>query len=477
MPNSERTGAVPCERDTFSIGGRTTCARCPGTSFSNFDLFDGSSTCLQCEPGEYLDKDVDAYWCHPPKGEGWCKLHKMTMCKKCPIGTYAEEAVESMELCLGCPVGKYSNSLGTSFCTVVAAGHQVTFSEVGLRVGQEQCLSGNYSTGASDYCSVCGSGEFSVAGASRCSFCRPGAYRLFLDDGSLSCSPCPRGRFASEAALSIHGCQNCPQGKFSNKTGGASFCETVVAGFRSNSASAGSRTAQIPCQPGYFSSGNNDTCSSCESNGFSNEGSSTCQFCTPGKYRSVDATGSNSFLSCVPCVMGKYSETGANTIDGCLECPVGKFSGDGASFCQTVSAGSKTDIVNGQRIAEIECPKNSFSLGATDTCEECDGGHSKAGQASCVDTAPGYYWDEILEEDFSCAAGRFSETGAISAEGCGACADGFVSEAGQGYCTPCQAGRYAVTNKVRTDEEEDMSCGGGSFSIAHAFFFPYMSPF
>ena len=299
------------------------------------------------------------------------------------------------------------------------------------------CEEGTYSLGGRDVCTICKEGKISGAGASGCVGCEPG----YVVEGNV-CEPCPKGRYA---AFGDSVCSDCGNGKYS--AAGAAYCSTVGAGKRIVK-SNGLRVGVSDCEANTFSTGANDTCARCEG-GHSEAGSSSCTETAPGYY--YDG------MTDRPCVAGKFSASGASSESGCEECVNGKYSADGAAYCSTAEAG-KSVVKDGElRVGLTDCLANTFSTGAEDDCTACEVGHSEAGSSSCVETAPGHYYDGTTDKE--CPPGTFSELGGVGVESCSNCNLGFASEGGKGFCDPCLAGY-----RSSADGDECVPCPRGTFS-------------
>ena len=295
--------------------------------------------------------------------------------------------------------------------------------------GTAPCSAGRYSTGSVDVCSPCPDGGFSNAGSSSCGSCGPGTYKYVSGDGQ-SCEDCVEGKYTASGAGSESGCESCESGKYSGA--GAAYCITVEAGSKANSAN----TAAVQCDANHFSTGATDTCSPCPDGGFSNAGSSSCGSCWPGTYRNG--------ASCSNCPSGKYTETGASSGAGCLSCGFGTYSVAPASYCATARAGHKT---NALQTAEEECPANTFSIGANNTCTNCTGtGFSKRGSSGCDYCGLGKEYNEVTNSCRTCGSGSAS-----LGDTCELC-DGdreFAAEDGQPVCDQSSPGE--MPNADHTD--------------------------
>ena len=407
--NADRTGEEKCLADTFSTGATDVCETC-GAGFSN----EGSSTCGSCTPGRY--KQVSG---------------SIKPCEDCTAGKYSETGTNSEAGCLDCGVGTYSSS-GASYCVTVGAGSKNNAD----RTGEEMCTADTFSTGATNVCTSCGGGH-SETGSSSCVSTPPGHYY----DGAADV-PCPGGTFSANGASSLSGCEDC-SGAGEYSAAGAAYCSTNPAGTFVTL----DRSSTAPCPPSTYSTGAADTCSLCSDPGeFSHSPSTTsCSRAPPGHEPNDSRTGTVSCLvdhyspaghDCLPCLDGKHAQAGVISCDACppgeyfnsitrycQECPAstfaengadslsqclacdkpGEYSLSGSSTCKTAGAGFKP---NKHRSWTEPCPVNTFSVGATDECSHCVGGHSREEASSCVSTPPGYFWNNT--HDFPCPAGTFS---------------------------------------------------------------------
>jgi hypothetical protein len=137
---------------------------------------------------------------------------------------------------------------------------------------------------------------------------------------------------------------------------------------------------------------------------------------------------------CLGCEAGKYSETGASSIEGCLPCDTGKYSDVGSGYCATVEAGEEVVKDGELRVGAASCTAGRYSTGSVDSCTSCNTGFSNAGASKCEFCGPGEYMHEKATSKvcLKCVAGKYSDTGANSIEGCVPCDRGFVSGAGEG---------------------------------------------
>jgi len=276
------------------------------------------------------------------------------------------------------------------------------------------------------------------AGMISCDSCSPGEY--FDSITTRYCQKCPASTFAETGAYSLAHCLACDrQGEYSNL--GATSCKTAGAGFKPNE----HRSGTAPCPVNTFSVGATDECTDCVG-GHSREEASSCVSTPPGYYWNNTHD--------VPCPAGTFSADGASSLSLCGECnSSGQFSSEGAAFCSTNGAGTS---VNDHRSDTSRCPANTFSVGATDSCTSCLGGHSKPGSASCISTPPGYYWNST--HDVACPAGTAGQGECLACDG-----NGEYSKIKAAYCSVTGGGTVPLTNRSGVED-----CPADTYSIGES---------
>ena len=243
----------------------------------------------------------------------------------------------------------------------------------------------------------------------------------------------------------------------------ASFCLTAKAGYKPTS----DRKGEEQCSAGTYSTGAAEDCEQCASGETSGEGAagcSTCATCAAGRYL-INTCTPFSETECGECLAGTASIGGSVTeCESCNE--DGKYSNTNlASVCKTASAGHKPSVDH----TSIEtCPKNTFSIGASNDCTPClDGGHSRPGSSACEKCSTGKYFHETDNSCESCPLGKFTATGESDITNCKDCDPGFISNdpEGSGFCSPCPAGHYANPSQTAC-----LPCSPGCISgIASTF--------
>jgi len=92
----------------------------------------------------------------------------------------------------------------------------------------------------------------------------------------------------------------------------------------------------------------------------------------------------------------------------------------------------------------VECPNNTFSIGAADNCTPCSpGSHSQPGSSTCEKCSTGKYFNEIANACGTCPKNTFTLSGATDISGCTPCQNaGEYAKPGSGYCEKCSTGEY-----------------------------------
>jgi len=415
------------------------CPNCPAGRFSP-DGAKNLAGCAMCDgQGEF--SPPGSLYCHTAEAGTIPKQPDRSGVIYCPVNT---ASVGATDACTECGFGQFS-SLGSAVCSTAGAGKKPN----AVRDGEEPCPINTFSVGANDTCTGCGDSHSDI-GASSCIDTPPGYYFHTTTNTDLQC---PAGTFSEDGASSLSGCGACDDGKGQFSDVGSAYCSTAGAGKVPNA----QRSAEEPCPINTFSVGASSYCTNCQ-NSHSDVGSSSCTPTPPG-YFFDNATNTD-----IPCPKGTYSATGATSLAHCLTCSYsGEYSAAaGSTYCSTVGAGKASN--KNHTNYEI-CPVNHFSIGATNNCTLCDGGHSTPGSASCVDTPPGHYFDPLAHEDFPCPKGRFSTDGASTFEGCEPCsgAGEFANQPGSSYCRVVGVGTFPNENR-----DSPLNCTIGKFSLGAA---------
>ncbi|GMH61636.1 hypothetical protein TrST_g9108 [Triparma strigata] len=473
-----------CSFGKYSSSTSTSCTNCPAGKYIEDDsvtatLHANYDSCVNCPAGKASDESPDNL-CDEICLPGTYSVVGSTACTSCERGKFNEQLMQPS--CVACGVGRYNEDKGSvneaacSLCSAGKASDEETRNSpcpecpegtATAAIGMAACSScpaGRFSNVVGSYqCDPCSPGSSSSnSGSISCTQCNPGSFTTAT--GSVSCEMCPAGQ---KMSVDGDGCDLCPDGKFSNT--GSIVCTTcdATAGFISLAGEAGAAACEY-CGPGFYadqtaheckmcsegkySTGGVDSCIVCPS-GNTGETRTSCPPCPPGTIVSDDRS------SCSPCPRGKYAEFGAEACSMCAG--LGQYSSTaGAAFCSTAGAGYFPAT---NREAVIECPQNSYSIGAVDSCKHCSpGAHSQKGASACEQCSSGRYYSEVNSACESCPRNTFSPSGASDITGCLPC-EGGHSAPGAGYCEVCAAGKSY-------DESQDAACvscddSGGSVSL------------
>ena len=74
-----------------------------------------------------------------------------------------------------------------------------------------------------------------------------------------------------------------------------------------------------------------------------------------------------------------------------------------------VQTGPSRPQASSNRESLEECPKNSYSIGASNDCTECaNGGHSRPGSSACETCSTGKYYNEVEIRCDQCPKNTFT---------------------------------------------------------------------
>ena len=122
----------------------------------------------------------------------------------------------------------------------------------------------------------------------------------YSDAGLAGCGKCSPGSYSLGSPTA--NCILCEPGKYA-EADGASACLPVPAGTASNRTGVGSLSSQDDCEPGFYSTGGQTSCSACSAGRFvAKAAQAVCADCPPGKSQALEGN-----ASCVACSAGSYS--------------------------------------------------------------------------------------------------------------------------------------------------------------------------
>lgn len=278
-------GYLPQPHETSGVIGR----------FSRQGLSGWPVTRADCPPGRESQLDGMLYGCSVCAAGRYAAQVNSPLCDACPLGTYSS-AVEAVaaDTCIQCPSGYAGASEAASDisqCVECLAGRM---SNEATGYLCEDCAAGTYaSERASIGCANCPRGKYStvVASTSRddCIACEAGRYGPDPGAGALTdCPVCPAGTWGDLPGVSA--CSNCAAGKASMAT--QATLESTCTDCAGGSISAAGADVCTPCPAGRFSS-NAVSCALCPTGTYSaspgQSSGSSCEECAPGSYSSAGA--------------------------------------------------------------------------------------------------------------------------------------------------------------------------------------------
>lgn len=412
-----------CEDGHDSATNRQFCFPC---NFNQY-LFDQDAVhnCVNCPTNSKSDQaSVGVFACSCDEGYGRVSADN---CEACALGFTKPTA--GNELCAQCTAGTFINYLASTACLT--------------------CHNYSYSTEASSKCS-CNTGyvEESV-------------------DGSIACIPCPAGKIATEASLTV--CEDCAPGQF-NSQQAATVCSQCGA----NSVtlqSASTSESQCLCNAGYTKDANG-VCVACAANFYK---SIVSDFnCTNCPENTFSESGTISILDC-GCNAG-YTKKVVVNVSSCEACEAGKYK-------VHIGSGDCFNCENGKYLADtgktsandcVACPLNSITLLDASVSVQ-----------SCI-CNPGYIKFNLsnISSEFECNACEIGKYSELSFTACERCVgntttlqigtdsrDNCVCNTGYAFnsdfdsgtnekCVACQAGKY----KPLVADSQCSDCGIGKYS-------------
>jgi hypothetical protein len=263
---------IPCNHGEYSIG-------------FNDQTGIGSTECIPCEPGTYLDKI---------KGE---------KCIKCAKNHYQNKS--GQKECIPCPEGKYSDIEGAIKCKECKVGTYRSQVEIN-------------DTSFGGYCKDCPPGTINpLTGQGKCQKCPIGKYQP--DEGKSECIKCRKGQ--STGIIST---------KRANP-GDPTISPSYNLGDYIDAEGA---TSCTDCETGTHNNTIGSTCKKCGGGFFQDEyGKSDCVPCPAGEYEPPSAKDvRHGATSCRTCKPGTFTSTLGNKV--CLKCPKGHSQkNDGGKTC------------------------------------------------------------------------------------------------------------------------------------------------
>ena len=316
------TSCKPCQAGTYQADTKSAeCDKCPANTYSVI-VGATSDVCITCDEGKHSSEGSSS--CNNCEAGEYSPEHAASGCVQCPSGRYrTEEGGSSLEACLLCPVGKYNSVPGLS----------------GLC---EDCPAGRYA---------------SEAGLSECTPCGYGSYGKETGSSFPNCESCGAGYYLDQLGASVgegsnpsNPCKKCPKGRYST------FWSVT------------NQENCLPCDAGkYTKRVGSKECAPCDRGKYRGP---IYGLQLPGSGRGLQqrppsihpALVPRSSFECFPCEAGKYAEQVQSAV--CSECLPGTYINRiGAIACKLCEEG-KTTLLTGQTVCTIDSPTSAPSVTA-----------------------------------------------------------------------------------------------------------------
>ena len=327
-----------------------------------------------CNSDEY--KNVDDCTCEACKdryNDPYCSQCNSKRCTQCDNGYYLNDSNQ----CTPCPAGYYcyqNNDLSIKLpCPKGSANNKI----------------------AQSVCEDCQKSSETITGT------------IALQEGSLTCTPCLNGYYASKSAQETE-CEICPIGY---------YCPDGKI---------------IPCQKGYANNQKGQSaCTPCiKSNSttggtYANSiGQSICLACSNGSYTLNQAQAT----TCNTCPQGYYCPDGK-----IIQCSAGTYAPQGSTNCLPCATGTTS---NAGAASCFSCAQGCNSCQASaSNCLTCKAGYYKNG-SSCTICPAGYYCSGGSTGKTICPANHYCPQGSSSAK---ACPSGYTSNQGSTSSSACKS--------------------------------------
>ncbi|GKT26470.1 conserved unknown protein, partial [Aduncisulcus paluster] len=435
------SGATPCPIGTYNaaLNGESEiadCLSCPGGYFCSSTAMDhdptgnsdemcqagfycGGGATVSSPKGDYDSGDTNGVC---PQGH-YCELNT-TEPEDCPLGTFNKyTGGESSDICVACTAGRDCNSTALVMDGVACAAGSYCLEGTGTGSGTEPVQAS--------------AGHFAKLGSSRETACPAGTYQPNI--GQASCLDCDTGHICPYDSSGRIAMEDCGEGM---------YCDDIA------------MIAAIPCPPGTFSSGANNT------------DLTDCGSCTPGQY--CDSYGliaeSGACAAGYYCVGGDTSPTPARdaaddelTTSG--PCPAGYYCPEGSDApiaCSEGTYSNKEYLTDSSEC--ISCDRGNYCdstalTAVSGICEAgyiCEGGSiDKYGRESAGDAVHQcpihFYCPAGAIIPIHCAAGTYIDSlGAITCDGCpeGYYCSGKSVDSSVSGKTRCPRGWYCEPNTI-----------------------------
>ncbi|KAG9397061.1 Kinesin motor domain [Carpediemonas membranifera] len=419
IPNAAADGVEPCYNGEYQPNaGQASCLVTPPGTFTTSIAAPNLApvSCSTLGPGKYQDRP----------GQSGCRM--------ADPGFFTDPTYADLTQQFECPDGRYQTMPGQTACLTPVAGTYAP-DKAAMPV---DCNNGKYcsapgqvaptvadpgfyvpSSGANDAQMSCADGRYSGAGEPGCTMADSGYY--VPDSDRSHQRPCNSGKYQPNM--------------------GQSACITASPGFYVPA--MGARIIQTPCDPGYYSGAGATRCVKSDEGYYVDESRSRQLPCHGGYYSSVTGGGQT---ACTLTDPGYYTAKDSRPHTAQDECGPGTYSAGGQSRCTKASVGHY--VANDDRSKQVRCDMAGRYQDDT-------------GQTSCKTTAAGFYTPAtLLVAQLPCPSGTVSAAMAGSCTPASAgtvpssdssqeelCGGGFYQPSpGQTECLHCPAGSTTASD-------------------------------
>jgi hypothetical protein len=370
----------------------------------------GSSTCDPCPATRY---------CNDPNGT--------IIGSVCPTGRYCPV---NSTIGTPCPVGTFLADVGKSNVTeCTPCSPQKACTQPGLSAPDATCLAGYY----------CLSGSSSQSPAITTVGSGPCPAGFFCLAGTDTPSPCPTGTFSNSLGLmNSSQCTVCPAGSYCSSTGQKNVTGPCRAGYYCPPGQISDAPSLYQCPKGFACPAGSANPTPCQAGTFSNTTLlASCLLCEPRTRCPFSG-----MTEGIPCLPGTFCSGGNNT----GLCPVGTFSSSTSlawsSECSPCTAGYYCNST-GLTAPSDKCGPGYYCSGGASvpTPSDSTGGRCDAGYVCEYGaTGPIPVISGGNPTGKGCPVGSYCPNGTITDI---VCPEGqFQDSALQGACKICPAGYY-----------------------------------
>jgi len=186
-------------------------------------LPEGSTVCMECLPGTYMDGVTSSAECSQCVAGKHSSEKGATSSSTCTPCNSTQVSVAGSGECTTCPNGKYKPTDAVT-CADCQTGH---FCQGGQAISCDENSQALLISGEQTDC-VCNAGYTGLDGAT-CTACEAGKYKIAT--GDAACINCLAGKYSTAVAAVSNVCQSCPPNSDTAETSDGQTDCTCNAGF------------------------------------------------------------------------------------------------------------------------------------------------------------------------------------------------------------------------------------------------------